>query len=195
MPQEFDRRAAYTKGLVALGGNVTSLAGHPGATLERALEHLAQLQGAPVQASRLFRTPSFPAGSGPDYVNAVARIETDLSATDLLAALHAIEAAFGRERDTRWAARTLDLDLLDFGGAVLPDLATYAAWRDLPLEAQMRAAPDRLILPHPRIQDRAFVLVPLADIAADWVHPVSGQSVTEMLAALPEADKAAIRPL
>lgn len=101
----------------------------------------------------------------------------------------------GRTRGVRWGTRTLDLDLIACGDAVLPDLTTYLHWRDLPLEAQMQAAPQELILPHPRMQDRAFVLVPMADIAPDWVHPVLDRSVRQMLAALPAAACAEITPL
>ena len=91
--------------------------------------------------------------------------------------------------------RTLDLDLLAWGDSVLPDSATQDSWRALPPEAQVRAVPDGLILPHPRLQDRAFVLVPLADVAPDWVHPRTGLTVRQMLAALPAADRDAVKPL
>jgi 2-amino-4-hydroxy-6-hydroxymethyldihydropteridine diphosphokinase len=109
--------------------------------------------------------------------------------------LHRIEDVFGRKRDRRWAGRTLDLDLLACGNVVLPDLESYGHWRDLDPADQTRLAPDRLILPHPRLQDRGFVLVPLAEIAPDWKHPVSGLTALQMRDALPATDLLAIRPL
>lgn len=78
---------------------------------------------------------------------------------------------------------------------MLPDSATFEEWHGLSPREQAEATPDQLILPHPRLQDRAFVLVPLADVAPDWVHPILGKSVARMLADLPEADRAEIRPM
>ena len=119
----------------------------------------------------------------------------NLSPLDLLSILHAVEETFGRKRAQRWGMRTLDLDLLAMGDSVLPDAATQTRWRSLPSADQSRVAPDQLILPHPRLQDRAFVLVPLADVAPDWRHPVLGQTVAQMVAALPAADRAAMVPI
>jgi 2-amino-4-hydroxy-6-hydroxymethyldihydropteridine diphosphokinase len=119
--------------------------------------------------------------------------EDDLAS--ILARLHAVEARFGRKRAQRWGMRTLDIDLLAMGDSVLPDAATQDRWRLLPSEAQIGSTPDQLILPHPRMQDRAFVLVPLADVAPDWVHPRTGLSVRQMLAALPAEDRDAVTPL
>jgi len=145
--------------------------------------------------SRFFASSFFPPGAGPDYVNAVVRLSTDLAPQALLAVLHEIEASFGRERQLRWGMRTLDLDLLTMDDIVAPDPAAQDRWRGLDDAAQRRLAPDGLILPHPRLQDRGFVLVPLADIAPDWVHPVLRQPVSALLAALPAGDLAQIRPI
>jgi 2-amino-4-hydroxy-6-hydroxymethyldihydropteridine diphosphokinase len=133
--------------------------------------------------SRLWRSPAWPPG-GPEYVNAAMKLHVEGAPEDLLVALHAIEARWGRERGVRWGARTLDLDLLAWGGLVRPDDATQSAWRALPPDRQGEEAPDRLILPHPRMQDRGFVLIPLLDVAPDWRHPLIGASVREMVAAL-----------
>ena len=183
--------------LVAFGANLPFGGETPAQTILRASKALAK-EGLSVLAfSRLFATPCFPAGAGPDYVNAAAVLVADPSvdAASILQRLHRVEEDFGRIREQRWGMRTLDIDLVALGDSVLPDAATQDAWRLLSPEAQARATPDRLILPHPRLQDRAFVLVPLADVAPDWVHPRLGLTVGQMLAALPDADREAVRPL
>lgn len=180
--------------LVALGGNLPSDDLAPEATIRAGLLAFPEFGLTVQRVSLLYRTPCFPTGAGPDYVNAAAvlMLRHIHEAEDVLAILHQIEARFGRKRDQRWGMRTLDIDLLALGESVVPDLATFTQWRDLPVAEQVRQTPDRLILPHPRMQDRAFVLVPLADVAPDWVHPVSGKTVMQMLAALPAADRDAV---
>ena len=181
--------------LIALGGNIPSEAGPPRQTILAALREIAETVGSPVAASRLFATPCFPPGAGPDFVNAACAVEVSMSPREVLAALHRIEARFGRVRRERWAERPLDLDLLAYGDLVLPDAATQAAWRAVPLERQKEEAPETLVLPHPRMQERGFVLIPLADVAPDWRHPLLGATVTEMCAALPAAERDDIHPL
>ncbi len=182
--------------LIALGANLPNGAHAPAESLRAALDALPGVGLRVERTSLLYATPAFPAGTGPDYVNAAARLRgaPGMGPRDILAALHAVEAQFGRARTQRWGMRTLDLDLIAVGNAVLPDAETFARWRDLPPDRQVLAAPDRLILPHPRLQDRAFVLVPLHDVAARWRHPVLGLTVGAMLKALPAADRAAVRP-
>lgn len=146
--------------------------------------------------SRFWLTPAHPPGSGPEYVNAAVRFRCALAPEDLLARLHGIEAELGRSREgARWQARGLDLDLLAHGDLVLPDAATQDHWRNLPPERQALHAPEGLILPHPRMQDRGFVLAPLAEIAPRWRHPRLGLTVAQMLAALPPGALAGMRVL
>lgn len=181
--------------LIALGANMP----HSGASLPETIRAaIAAVQAVGLQVvaeSRLYSTPCFPPGAGPDYVNAAIAVHTPLAAPQILQILHDIEAEFGRTRQVRWGMRTLDLDLLALGDAVLPDLATYRHWQQLAPEQQQQLAPDQLILPHPRMHERGFVLVPLADIAPQWRHPVLGQSVADLCAALPPLARAEVQAL
>lgn len=184
--------AAASPALIALGSNLDGDAGPPYAMLRQAVTEIGNSIGVIAAQSRIWQTPCFPPGSGPDYANAALCVSTTLAPAEILQRLHAIEAAHGRARDARWGSRTLDLDLLALGELILPDRATHDYWRDLPAVQQQMRAPDQLILPHPRLQDRAFVLVPLAEVAPDWVHPILHRSVRQMLADLPAADRAGI---
>lgn len=178
--------------LITLGANLPSATGTALQTLEKSLE-LFPLESLQIlRISKWFSTPAFPAGSGPDFVNGAVMVQTSLAPSDVLSALHRIEAAMGRTRENRWEPRLCDLDLIAYDDVILPDLATFKQWKALDLASQKTKAPDQLVLPHPRIQDRSFVLVPLHDIASDWVHPVTGITVAEMLAAIPTADLAEI---
>ena len=183
--------------LIAFGANLPFGEQRPDVTIVQAIKALAELGLGIESVSKLYRTPCFPRGAGPDYVNAAARVtpRQDLSAQDVLAILHRVEDATGRARGDRWAGRTLDIDLLACGDSVLPDHDTQGRWRNLPFRDQLRLAPDRLILPHPRLQDRAFVLVPLADVAPDWVHPLLGLSVAQMLSRRPADEVATVEAL
>ena len=181
--------------LIALGSNLGSEAGGRGETLGAAVAEMAARGVVIRRVSRFFATPCFPQGAGPDYVNACAAVAGPEAPEALLKVLHGIEADFGRLRAQRWASRSLDLDLLAAGDSIQPDAQTQTRWRTLTPDEQGRQTPDRLILPHPRMQDRAFVLVPLTDIAAEWRHPLTGETVAQMLAALPRHERAEAVPI
>ena len=184
-----------SKAVVALGANLSLRHSGPKVPLEHAVLAMAEA-GLVIRAeSRFFATPCFPVGAGPDYVNAAVLVEANETPQVMLQVLHDIEHRFGRAREQRWGMRTLDLDLVCWDDLVLPDVTEYERWRTLPPEDQRQLAPDQLILPHPRVLDRAFVLVPMADVAPDWRHPVLGKNVAEMIAALPPEDVALVTPL
>ena len=180
--------------MIALGGNWPSHIGVPNLTIVSAIGDIAQEIGPIVAVSRFFRTPAHPLGSGPEFVNAAALVETGRRPQAILQSLHEIEARHGRVRKKRWGPRTLDLDLLGIGEKILPDSITSRHWMALSPDRQQIEVPDELILPHPRLQDRAFVLIPLAEIAPGWRHPQIGKTVAEMAAALPAEERAAICP-
>lgn len=153
--------------LVGIGANLHGLA-HDGVrgTCEAALARLP-MHGIKVEAiSPWYESAPVPRSDQPWYLNAVVRVTSALSPGDLLSKLHDIEANFGRERGTANAARTLDLDLLDHDGAV----SDGQAWP---------------ILPHPRMHARAFVLLPLRDLAPDWKHPLLLMSLDDLISTLP----------
>lgn len=149
--------------LVGLGANLPSRFGPPRTTLEKALVALRASGIEIVRRAPWYGSHAVPASSQPPYVNGAARISTDLEPAELLARLHQIEADFGRTRGKRNAARILDLDLLAYGQRVIDST-------------------DGLMLPHPRLHERAFVVVPLSDIAPDWVHPKLGKTIRELRA-------------
>jgi 2-amino-4-hydroxy-6-hydroxymethyldihydropteridine diphosphokinase len=156
--------------LIALGANLPSQAGEPRQTLEVALAQL-EARGVHIAArSRWYRTAPVPASDQPWFVNGVARVETALEPPALLAELQQVEQFFGRRRSVPNAARTLDLDIIDY-------------------DDRVENTPE-LTLPHPRMQDRAFVLLPLAEIAPGWRHPALGKTVEALISALPPEQKA-----
>lgn len=195
MSQEKYIQQDVTIAHVALGTNKSDNGSTQKDIIDSAIDEIVKVFGGISAASRLYSSPCFPKGYGPDYVNATLTLGVIRSANETLAALHEIEAKLGRVREARWGSRVIDLDLLSFGDQVAPSRTGFQHWHDLPLERQMKEAPDELILPHPRLHERAFVLVPLAEIAPDWPHPVLGKTVTEMRDALPQSDIEDIRPL
>ncbi|MBY8976362.1 2-amino-4-hydroxy-6-hydroxymethyldihydropteridine diphosphokinase [Rhodobacteraceae bacterium NNCM2] len=185
-----------TLATIALGANLPVVNSSLTDTLSYALESLSIVDGINVlKTSKWYRSPAFPPGSGPDFVNGAALIETEMPPCQILAQLHDIESLMGRERPARWAPRVCDLDLIYVGDTVLPDRETLAEWMAIDLGKAQTVTPPHLILPHPRLHERAFVLVPLNDITPDWRHPMLGRSVSEMVSALPPDQVKELVPL
>ena len=195
MSQLTNGQSVIRRVLVALGSNMPEGVERSAEILRGAVGAMAGIAITPVSVSRFFQSEAFPPGTGPDFVNAALSFETDLHPAQILARLHHIERDFGRIRRVRWGQRSLDLDLLAVGEVVLPDAETLTRWMVLDPAHQQKDAPDDLILPHPRLQDRAFVLLPLLDITPDWRHPLTGTSLHDMVQALPEALRSAVIPL
>lgn len=159
---------------VAVGSNLPLAgAGSPLGSCERALELLSDEPVTILARSRWYRSAPIPASGQPDFVNGVVRIGTPLPPGDLLATLHAVEDRLGRTRRTRNEARTIDLDLIAYGGSC----------------REPGPSGDGPVLPHPRLEQRAFVLLPLRDIAAGWRHPRSGRTLSELIASLPAGQR------
>ncbi|MBF9057814.1 2-amino-4-hydroxy-6-hydroxymethyldihydropteridine diphosphokinase [Rhodobacterales bacterium HKCCSP123] len=184
-----------SRAFIAFGANLPRDGHAPEVAVADAIAALGKVTGCPVTPSRLYRTPAFPPGSGPDFVNAVVALDWRDTPEALLSLLHKVEAAFGRTRTARWEARLMDLDLIALDDRVCPDAATQARWAALSPERAAVEAPGELILPHPRLAERSFVLVPLAEIAPDWRHPVTGHDVLQMLGDRPAEERAEIRPI
>ncbi len=134
-----------------------------------------------IKISKFYETPAFPPGSGPNFINCVISGDTSLLPKELLNQLHLIEEDFGRTRIKRWDQRTLDIDLIDFDNIIFPNNTYVNEWLNMPLDMQKVKIPEQLILPHPRIQDRPFVLIPLIDVAPHWKHPLLNETPQEML--------------
>ncbi len=150
---------------IAFGANLSN----PKEIFAGAIKALADKGVLIIKMSGLWQSPAWPAGSGqPDYINACAEVEFDGDARALLDILHDVEAQFGRKRGKKNAARTLDLDLLDFKGQVMED--------------------GSITLPHPRMLSRGFVLFPLAEIAPKWRDPEGGMRIENYIARLPLGD-------
>lgn len=164
--------------LIGLGANLPSERfGSPRQTLEAALAALAEKGLGTAHRSSWYESSAVPPSDQPNFVNGVAALETERGPEGVLDALHAVEADFGRQRRVRWAARVVDLDLVAYHDRIIG----YGA-DGRPTET---GGP---VIPHPRMHERRFVLMPLVELAPDWRHPVLDKTAAELLAALPDGE-------
>ena len=158
---------------LGIGANLPSERhGPPLLTLEAALKSLAERNLAILRRSSWWESAPVPVSEQPWFVNGVIEVGTNMTPQALLDCLHDVERELGRVRGERWAARVIDLDLIAYRGSVL-------GWRGESSRA------TGLVVPHPRMHQRAFVLRPLVELQADWRHPVFGRTADELLDALP----------
>lgn len=181
--------------LIAFGANISGPFGNPTETLKHALKEFQVESLLIKKKSKLYSSLSFPDPRKPKYINGCVQISVSCSASDVLKRLKQIEKKMGRQKKYRWDSRVCDLDLLSFDNQVTPNVETFNHWYKMPLEHQIVEKPVQLLLPHPRIQDRAFVLKPLLEFAASWRHPVLNRTVKEMFNFLPELERDCVMPI
>lgn len=170
--------------IISLGSNVTSRWGNSDTTILQALTELEKLSVRIVRHSRIYRTRPYGLANQPDFTNAVALVHTSRPPTALLALLKRIEARAGRRSSRRWGPRPLDLDIVDYNSRILN-------WSKGNKQVFKRGI-QTLILPHPGVAMRPFVLRPLLDVAPFWHHPVSGLSAGQLLKRLQFSDEGQI---
>ena len=160
--------------IIGIGANLSQIVTEmPRATCGRALTELSNRSINVLRCSSWVKTAPVPVSDVPWYVNAVAELETSLKPNDLLAELLEVELMFGRQRSVPNAPRTIDLDLICYHDVMICETKSPSRKVDLNL-------------PHPRMHERAFVLLPLQQLDANWVHPVTGTSIDELISRLPE---------
>jgi 2-amino-4-hydroxy-6-hydroxymethyldihydropteridine diphosphokinase len=162
--------------LLALGANLAGPWGKPGETLRRAPDELSEAGLCVVASSHIYATAPLGPGRQARYLNAVLMLRAKIAPAELLRLIKRIERSAGRRPGVRWGPRCLDIDILDYGGRRL-------GW---PRRPHRRGG---LVLPHPEMHKRAFVLVPLLEIDSHWRHPVFGVPGRALLAALPSVGR------
>lgn len=159
--------------IISLGSNVSGAWGNSDATILQAFKELESVGISVLRRSRLYRTKPYGMQNQPDYINGAAAIFTSRTPLALLSLLKRIETKAGRRSRVRWGPRPLDLDIIDYHKRILN-------WAKPDRQALQSDMLD-LILPHPGIENRPFVLQPILDIAPHWHHPVYGWTASQLL--------------
>ena len=163
---------------IAVGGNVAGTWGPPLRTIETALKELRKDGVGVLAASKIYRTPAMGYSPQPDYLNAVILVRSPFAPAELMRRLKAIERRAGRRASKPWGPRPLDLDILYFRG--MQSGRRRAKGKRPPHQARP------LMLPHPGLETRAFVLIPLRDVAPHFCGPASGRTIAQLIHALPK---------
>ena len=166
---------------IALGSNLKTANMTRLEILNKALEYFPMFSISLVKVSSFWESKSYPNKNQPNFINAVSEVQSVLNPYQTLCSLKKIETILGRKINSRWGSRVLDLDILAAGSIILPNLRIFNKWLKMPLQQQIQNQPNQLILPHPRIQDRLFVLKPLSEIDPDWMHPVLNKKPNELI--------------
>ena len=166
--------------LLALGANLAGPWGSPRETLDRARRELSRAGLHILSASHIYDTAPLGPGRQAPYLNAVLQLQAHMAPAALLRLIKSIERRAGRRLGARWGPRSLDIDILDYGGRRL-------GW------PRRRRQAGRLILPHPEMHKRAFVLVPLLEVDPHWRHPALAVAGRTLLAGLTRASRRGIR--
>ena len=169
------------KYFIALGSNLETQNLSRLETINTALRCFSQFSINLIQVSSFWESRSYPDLSQPNFINAVSAVHSELNPYQILHKLKTIEKKMGRKNKTRWENRVLDLDIIGSGSIILPNKFVFNKWLKMPLQKQIKNQPDELILPHPRIQDRLFVLQPLSEVDPHWTHPVLNKTPLELI--------------
>ena len=186
---------AENRVFVAFGANLPGPFGSPEASLRYAMDRLFDAGAETIHGGAIYCCPAFPPGSGPDFVNSVVSV-TVREADPFIESLFEIESEFNRAAERaagRWKPRSIDVDIISVGQEIRPSLEEHNRIRARP-QIDRTTGTEGVILPHPSMHERAFVLVPLADFAPDWRHPILGKTAAALVAELPNEDRAAVVP-
>ena len=157
---------------IGLGANLNSpIYGSPRNTLEIALDKLKTINIDPIRISPWYRSTAVPSSNQPDFVNAVAEVDSTLTPHELIKSLLFVESIFGRKRGLQNEARIIDLDLLVYDSLIITGTIVDGV---------------NAIVPHPRMNYRRFVLIPLRDLSPDWIDPKTGVGINYLISQLPK---------
>lgn len=167
--------------IIALGANLNGSFGSPIKTLKMCIKKLQENDVIIEKKSSWYQSKAFPNPLDPPFVNRCLKVLTLLKPLDFLDLISNIETELGRKRKKRWESRVCDIDILSNNQKILPNLDKFNYWYKMELYNQIVIKPKELIIPHPRIQDRDFVLIPFCEIEENWIHPVFDKKIKLLL--------------